>query len=123
MKPNPALLGLVVAKKKAPGDAGPPPFGGDDLSASSPMKPAAPKPKIDIKIGAEKPDDGMGDDQPDDGMKSHSDLDEIMGGDPKVAMAVKNLLTALCGEEKSEGGYSDAGGDSRTGMASSAEGM
>lgn len=102
MRHDPALLGLVIAKKKPP-EEGPPPFGDEKpMMHSKPGMPSA-KPKIDIKIG-DKPDDGS-EGEPKDGSSAHSDLDEIMGGDPKVASAVANLLRALCDEEKAEGDY------------------
>lgn len=104
MRHDPALLGLVIAKKKPP-EEGPPPFGDEkSMAHAKPGMPGAAKPKIDIKIG-DKPDDEAAEGEQKDGSSAHSDLDEIMGGDPKVASAVANLLRALCSEEKAEGDY------------------
>lgn len=110
MKHDPAVLGLMVAKKK-PDIGAPPPFGG---SSAPPTKP-----KVAVTVsagkdpGADEPDDPN---KPagDDGTKAHNNLDEIMAGDPKVAAAMSALLQALCDEEKSEGDY---GGGSDAGMS------
>lgn len=104
MTKDPAMLGLIIAKKKPPMGAPPPLHDTPDVMNGG----ASSKPKVDISIkpkGDEDPDAAKeGDEQATPG-DPHSNLDEIMGGDPKVATAVAALLKALCDEEKAEGDY------------------
>lgn len=119
MTKDPAMLGLIVAKKKPPMGAPPPLHDTPDAMNGG----ASSKPKVDISIKPKgddtDPDAATG---ADDGTAGdpHSNLDEIMSGDPKVASAVSALLKALCDEEKAEGDYGD-GADSGLGAGAGAE--